>query len=265
MPAEDLVSRVAELGAPFGLERSVKIAEGELVDDRCLLSVHRAAFGSDPLARLAEMATALDMPTSAVDQIAAALDGADIVHFGHEGGAGCEVRKLYFEYATRTRRAMAAGGRDRVLVHLAYKWVRGQSDRVAVTRYSWVPCATRADVESQLLSLLPAQVAPRALRSALHLLARVAPLAERGRLLMMEVEEAGNLRRSCDLNIYDAALRVGGIFDLIETMTREFGVPPARVAAVFGCARGKTLGHLSAGIGRDGEEFVTIYYGVEAH
>jgi hypothetical protein len=46
---------------------------------------------------------------------------------------------------------------------------------------------------------------------------------------------------------------------------RDFAVPPSRAAVLSGAAEDLALGHLSAGIGRDGEEFVTIYYGVEAH
>lgn len=264
MPAEVLIDLVARLGAPYGLERSVKLAPATLIDDRCLLSIHRDALGSDPLARLSEMQAALDMPDSVAEQLSAALDGADIVHFGHEGGAGFEVCKLYFEYAAQARRAMAAASRQRVLVHLAYKWARGRAGGVAITRYSWVPCPGRADIEAHLRALLPA-AAPRALGCALGLVSRVAPFAERGRLLMMEVEEEGNPRRSCDLNVYDAGLPLGGISDLIAAAARDFAVPEGRARDAFGRARERRLGHLSAGIDRKGDEFVTLYYGVEAH
>ena len=65
--------------------------------------------------------------------------------------------------------------------------------------------------------------------------------------------------------MYDAGLRVGEIVDLLDTVTTDFAVPPARARAVFGHAADRMLGHLSAGVGRDGQEFVTFYFGVEAH
>jgi hypothetical protein len=264
MPADDLIKLVEELRAPYGLERSVKIAPGMLFDDRCLITIHRAALGKLPAERLAEMGRELDIPASFADRLPVALEGAEIVHFGHEGGPGFEVRKIYFEYVAQARRAMAMMG-DPVLVHLAYKWAPRRPDSAAVTRYTWVPCRTRLEAEAKLRALLPESGAPRALRCALSLVSRVAALADSGELRMMEVEEPGNPRRSLDLNVYDAELRLDQIAGLIEAAMRDFAVPQSRALAVFGRAWDLALGHLSAGIGRDGEEFVTIYYGIEAH
>jgi tryptophan halogenase len=261
MPPDDLIALVDQLDAPYGLERSVKIAPRQLLDDRCLMSIHRSALGERPADRLAEICRAMAIPAGFAAELAAALDGADIVHFGHEGGASATVRKIYFEYAARTRRAMQAG--DPVLVHLAYKWTLQRPDHVAVTRYSWVPCRSRQDIEARLRALLAE--APRALRSALRLVSRVARPTGAGPVMMMEVEEAGNPRRSCDLNVYDAELRLAEISDLIAATLEDFAVPESRVRAVFDRAADVALGHLSAGTGRDGQEFVTIYYGIEAH
>lgn len=262
MPADDLIAMIEELGAAYGLERSVKITQRQLLDDRCLLSVHRTALGDAPADRLTELGHRLGIPADAAGRILAALDGADVVHFGHEAGPGYTIRKIYFEYAARARRAMAAG--EPVLVHLAYKWAVGAA-AAAATRYTWLPLRTRDDLEAKLRTLLPADAAPRGLRCTLCLIDRAARQTDAGELMMMEVEEPGNPRRSCDLNLYDARLRVCQISDLIAATTQDFEVPRSRVEALFGKGKDLQLGHVSAGIGRDGEEFVTIYYGVEAH
>lgn len=261
MAANDIIALVARLGAPYGLERSVKIAPGHLFDDRCLISLHRSALGERPAERLLQLCRELAIPTGFAAQLPAALDGADIVHFGHEGGARATVRKVYFEYAARARRAMQAG--EPVLVHLAYKWTPQQPNEAAVTRYTWAPCRTGQEIEAKLRALLPE--APRALGSALRLVSRLALPTEPGPVMMMEVEETGNPRRSCDLNVYDAELRVAAISDLIAAAAADFAIPAARMREVFDRAADVALGHLSSGIGRDGQEFVTIYYGIEAH
>jgi hypothetical protein len=97
------------------------------------------------------------------------------------------------------------------------------------------------------------------------LLSRISGFADAGEVLLMEVEEPGNPRRSCDLNVYDAAMRIGQIVDLIEGVMTGLSVPQAERRDVFDRAADKALGHVSAGVGRDGREFVTIYFGVEAH
>jgi tryptophan 7-halogenase len=207
----------------------------------------------------------LHMPASFADALPASLEGADIVHFGYEGGPGYEVYKIYLEYASQVRRAMAVMSRNAVLVHLAYKWAPQRPDSGAVTRYTWVPCRTRVEIESKLRALVPANEAPGALRCALRLLARVAAFADTGQLFLMEVEEPGNPRRSCDLNVYDAELRLSQIADLVEAALVDFAVPQPQARAALDRSRDPALGHLSAGVGRGGQEFVTIYYGVEAH
>ena len=81
----------------------------------------------------------------------------------------------------------------------------------------------------------------------------------------MEVEEPDNPRRSCDLNVYDAGVRMQDISDLIDAALNDFAVPPAQARDDIRSRRRSALGHLSAGVGRDGQEFVTLYFGVEAH
>ena len=264
MSADALIKLVGELRAPYGLERSVKIAPGALFDDRCLISIHRTSLGKSPADRLAEMGRQLNIPDGFADQLQGALDSADVVHFGHEKGP-VDIYKIYFEYASRARRAMATFDGEPVLVHVAYKWSPGIPGSASVTRYTWLPCGTQRDLEAKLRSLLPANRAPRALRCVLSLLSRVATVADTGQPMMMDVEERGNPRRSFDLNVYDAGLRLGQIADLIEATTTDFAVPRSRSLAVFDPAKKLAMGHLSGGIARNGEEFVTIYYGIEEH
>jgi len=265
MSAADLIKMVENLGAPYGLERSVKITPGLLADDRCLISVGRAALGSAPADRLIRMGHDLGMPQNFADPIAAALERADVVHFGYEAAGERSIYKIYLEYVTEVRRAMAAELGHPVLVHLAYKWVAAQADSGAITKYTWVPCRTRNELEARLRDLVSAIEAPNALGFALSLVSRLAAFPDTGRFLLMEVDEPGNPRRSCDLNVYDAELRMHDISDLLETALADFAVPISHARLVFDRVADRSLGHLSAGVGRDGQEFVTIYFGVESH
>jgi tryptophan 7-halogenase len=263
--ASDLVDLVKKLGAPFGLERSVKITPGGLDHERCLLSVGRAAFGDTAENPLLDMARALQIPQAFADRLPATLKGADIIHFGYEGGGGRGAYKIYFEYANAARRAMQAVNGTPTLVHVAYKWTPGHADNDTVTRYTWVPSRTSGELEMRLRSLVPEDQAPHARRCLFGLLSRISGFADAGEVLLMEVEEPGNPRRSCDLNVYDAEMRIGQIVDLIEGVMTGLSVPQAEHRDVFDRAADKALGHVSAGVGRDGREFVTIYFGVEAH
>jgi tryptophan halogenase len=263
MTAPDLIGLVRELGAPYGLERSCKIAPGALLEDRFLISLHRAALGASADERLRQMARTLHVPPAFEDAITTALMDADIVHFGYEGGAGHPTYKIYLEYASQVRRAQAQSALDPILVYVAYKWVPQSPEQRTVTRYTWLPCGTVAAIAQGLRTLVPS--APRALACGLHLLSRASGRTDAGKLFLMEVAEDDNPRRSYDLNVYRADLHLGDIADLLEPVAAELAVPAPSLRALLERCGAFDLGHLSGGIGRDGREFVTVYYGVEAH
>jgi hypothetical protein len=265
MAAADIIAVVEALNAPYGLERSVKITQGALADDRCLLSVGRAAFGADAAGRLVRIGRSLQLPERFAHDLPSALASADIIHFGYEAAAGRDIYKIYCEYALRARQAMASASPEPVLVYLAFKWTPSLSESEAVSHYTWVPYRNRVGLEQKLQDLVPLRDAPRAHRCAFGLVSQIADLAERAEALLMEVHEPGNPRLSCDLNVYDAGLRMSEIADLIETAAADFAIPKVRAQEVFDHAGDRAVGHLSAGLGRNGAEFVTIYFGVEAH
>ena len=263
MTAPDLIGLVAALRAPYGLERSFKIMPRALIEDRFLISLHRSALGGAE--RLQQIAHAVGVPEAFDGAIAAALADADIVHFGYEGGEGHPIYKIYLEYASQVRRAQAQNAADPLLVYLAYKWVPQSPERRTITRYTWLPCRTGAAIAERLQKLVPAAQAPRALACGLDLLSRASGRTDARKLFLMEVAEADNQRRSYDLNVYRADLHLGDIADLLEPLAAEFAVPQPSIRALLERCGALELGHLSGGLGRDGREFVTVYYGVEAH
>ena len=265
MSAADLMNLVRGLAAPFGLERSVKIVPGALLEDRFLVSLHRSAFGAAAADRLGQMGDALGAPPSFAGAIAAAQADADIIHFGYEGGPGPAIYKIYLEYASAVRRARAQNAPDPVLVHLAYKWTPGAAGQGTVTRYSWTPCGSEAAIAERIERLVPTGEAPRALRCGLDLVSRACRRTPAGNLFLMAVEEPGNPRQSYDINVYQADLHVRDIADLVGSLARDFAVPQPQVHALLERSGALALGHMAGGRGRDGAEFVTVYYGVEAH
>jgi hypothetical protein len=270
MTAPDLVGMVRGLGAPFGVERSFKLVPGALLEDRYLISLHRSALGADAAGRLAEMARALGAADTVKDAVLEAFADADIVHVGYEDAGHHSIYKIYLEFASRVRRAQAQNAPDPVLVYLAYKWAADFPDRNALTRYTctrytWLPCRTGAAITERLRSLLVPGEAACALSCGLALVARAGRLTEARHLFLMMVEEPDNPRRSYDLNVYRADMKLADIADLVKDVASDLGVPQRLAGAVLERCGALDLGHLSGGRGRDGREFVTVYYGVEAH
>jgi tryptophan halogenase len=252
---------VKALGAPYGLERSAKISSGALFEDRFLVSLHRSAFGADAGQGVLQVARKLGAPDAFLRAIAEAEAEADIVHLGYEGGRHATC-KLYLEYASQVQRAQAQQADTPLLVHLAFKWMPAVAGRHAVTRYTWLPAHAHAELADWLHTLLAG--APRALSCILELLARASGRAEADNLFLMQVEEPGNSRHSCDLNLYQADLHVRDIADVLGALGTELAVPREDMVTFIDRCSALALGHIAGGLGRDGAEFVTVYYGVEA-
>jgi tryptophan halogenase len=270
MTAADLIRLVENFGEPFGLERSIKISRGSLDGERCLLSVGRSAFGEPPQDKLLDAARALRVPEPFAEELKTSVREADVIHFGYEGANGRAIYKIYCEYASSAHHAMAGANRAGAnaaptLIHLAYKWSPDDPDSRAVTRYTWIPCRTGGEMENRLRILVPQDRAPNAHQCIFSLLSRIFAVADPTEVMLMEVEEPGNPRRSCDLNVYDAQMRVHQVVDLIRAVATGLSVPKQETETALESVANKMLGHLSAGVDRHGEEFVTVYFGVEAH
>jgi len=53
------------------------------------------------------------------------------------------------------------------------------------------------------------------------------------------------------------------IYPLLQKIYQHYSIPAGEFHALYNLFRTKTVGHLSGGIGRDGKDFVTLYYGLE--
>jgi len=79
----------------------------------------------------------------------------------------------------------------------------------------------------------------------------------------VEAAEEGNPRRSFDLNFYKAGLRVADLRVPLSRLCEKYSIPSARLESLLGESAARPFGHLSGGLGREGEDFLTVYYEIE--
>ncbi len=259
-----------DLNAPYGHERSFKVSDRALLDDRYLLSLHKSALGAEPKSALLRICDTLNLPSAYLEAVAKHLPAADILHLGFERGSDSCVYKLYLEFAARIRRdaasaAATAAGNDPLLVHLAFKWDPAYRDRGTIARYTCQPDLSLAQMATRLSAIYGDRDGGSPQRFARKLLDTAAARMGEGQVFFMEVEEEGNPRRSFDINVYDARLDFGEIGPMMSKIWRHFYIPEERWRRILASARSKPLGHLSGGIGRDGKEFLSLFFGVTSH
>jgi len=146
------------------------------------------------------------------------------------------------------------------IIYHGYKWDPDRGEDAAVTRYWWTPGLTAEEIDGSLsrhlVNLSRAEVAavPKALL-------RLCCQRTQGTAIQyLEAREDGSTRSSFDLNLYAAEIRLGMVGDLVHRTGRSFGIESQTLDTLLKGVSDRTLGHVSAGVDRDGGDFLTLYY-----
>ncbi|WP_315980899.1 hypothetical protein [Aliamphritea spongicola] len=180
------------------------------------------------------------------------LPRADLLHFGFEPAAS-PVLKIYLERAGDFYAGLKYDPQARLLVYDALKW--GTELSPVSSRYMCRPEQTETELRRTIEACFQAP-GSEACQLALAYLERALQVLPAKQLLMLEVEEAGSVRQSFDLNLYDLEQTVTQWADLIR-QTWQLQQPDNQPVETFLQTHGdKVLGHVSAGTGRDGQVFL---------
>jgi tryptophan halogenase len=135
-----------------------------------------------------------------------------------------------------------------------------------VSRYVW----HRSLPVPEILERLQATIDPSRHGALLELVQGIARQASEriapGEIQYLEVTEEGNPRRSFDLNVYKSGLRLQDLNPELLRALAYYGIPFSRFAPLYQRIKRERLGHLAGGVDREGNDFMTVYYGVhEVH
>ena len=250
------------LDLPARYERSFKLRPGALQAQRYLLGV--PAAGLEP-ALLVDVACRLGMPLGMQAPFERALAGASMALYGFEGGADGVVFKAYAEYRARLAPALAgaraAGGEaPPVEMFRGFKWRVGSDDAGVQTVYTARPGLAPAQLRAWVDARLRGERTNALLNAAQGVLARALAARPGYAPLWLDLGEAPGADRAFDLNLYDAGLRVLDIAAEVSALAQVFGIDPVLVQRLLTAAGPALLGHISAGHGRDGKPYLTVYF-----
>jgi hypothetical protein len=262
--ARPLLSLVRGLGVGFGFERSLKLSPGRARGDRMILGVRS---GLVQPASLLEVCRGIGMPPAQCARFEEALPGANTVGFGYEGDERGGVYKVYLEYWERLWQRLRRDPRDVSpdLLFLGFKW-QARGDPVGtVARYTCHPLLAVGGIRQRLDALYEGRTDSPSLEAARAILERAGRRLPRGdSFVYVEAEEEGNPRKSFDLNLYKARLLVDDLQPVLGALGARYGISGASLEEAVRRAAGRPFGHLSGGLGRDGRDFLTVYYELEA-
>lgn len=255
-----------DLNVELGFERSFKLSERRLLGNRFLLGISKRAIEHNPHRRILDICARMNMPEELLGPFERYLPDADYIHFGFEENEGSCIYKAYLEFhekiKTEVKNTRPRASRT-FLMHMGFKWDVADPARRVVTNYTWYPFLSVDAMEEKLSGILDPHGQGTSLEIARGILGIASRRVPRQDILYLEVIEEGNPRKSFDINIYRANLKLGELYPFLLDMCRHYSIPPDRFHALYEQVKGKVFGHLAGGIDREGRDFLTLYYGVE--
>ena len=252
-----------QLGLSCGYEKSFKLTQQHLLPNRYLLGIDRPALDQDKLTTILDR---LEMPQYFVDEFTDRISAANLLLIGFEEGIEDCIYKIYLEYwdAIRSKLEHSKPPYSPETLFLGYKWSALESGRAVLTDYLYYPKLNLDEIIERLEATIPASGDAATFDIARQIVMLCADRVDCEALVYLEAGEADNPRKSFDINLYPAAVRMEKIYPLLQRLCRCFGVEIESLDKVYKNVHFRELGHISGGTDRNGNPFFTVYYDNQA-
>ena len=241
-----------------GIEQSARMSPGILETRRCLISISLAEAGHDAAADVQQICRAMNAPDTFLQSISRFINAAAFVHFGFEYSGATRIGKCYLELPPPNPAQPRQSGR---LQFLGFKWSLLDSSIAVVSRYKSSIVQDWSEINSLLRAATDHKLRP-ILDSLLQHLQPSSP--ETMEICpLLEISEEGSDRRSWDLNVYDGQWSLGQIQSSLLAAVETLQIPQQDFFPWIRPITSSALGHIATGIGRNGEPFLTVYYGAQ--
>jgi len=266
-PSDRLHAITRDFGAPFGIERSIKLRHEGLSANRFLLTVARDDIGADASRRVLEACQRLEMSEEFLRAVTSHVTGANMFHFGYEEEQnGIAYYKVYLERGEQFARNMASHPpvTDPFVLFNAFKWNIADRREQVMARYTCHPRLGRTALLQRVAAVYGDHSGRTPWQLCSELVAAACRRIPESELLYLDVTEAGTDRQSFDVNFYRARLTVATVVPFVEQLGAHYRLGADVVPGALAGLSDVRLGHLAGGVDRHGRDFLTIYFGAEA-
>ena len=256
-PSQLLIARLDALHLPYGREDSFKLCRGRVLGNRVLIGVESSSM--DPGNALA-LATELGMPDACLGLLSPLAAEANTVFFGYEDLGASWVCKVYLEFWDKVKQEiLRTGSQAPQLLHLGVKWDTGQPGRHQVAHYHCHPLLNLRIILRRMAACYGSEGPALLCGLAQDIVRTAAQRRPDASMLYLEVSEAGNPRTSFDINLYKSAMLVADASAQLRQAGDFFEIAAAGIEAQLQRLGHCPLGHLSSGVDRHGQPFLSVY------
>lgn len=261
--AGKLYKGVNSLNVQVGFERSFKILEKTLLTDRFLMGFKKRSIKQKPLDSIVNICRQIDMPENFLDTFQEYLPESNIVLFGFEKNERTCVYKAYLEFGRRIEKSIKDNPNrpEPVLIHLGFKWDTSDNSKRTMARYTCFPSFPAENMLERLSNVFYSHKHKNPFEIAEGILNLALSRADPDEFLYFEAQEENNPRRSFDINMYRANLRLTELYPLLLKMCRHYAISSEEFHSLYDPVKTQIFGHLSGGVDREGRDFLTVYFG----
>lgn len=237
-----------------GVEWSLKFSPAGLVGNRFTLYVLREHWNDFDLANLSRT---LAVPQSLWLRIQRDMEHSRAMLVSYEPNEGAGTYRIYLELmhapeALRREGALPLG--------CGYKWDPSQGRELAVTAYRMRYLPTRDAFEDYLRPYLARLSNPVLDGLARGLIEHASGQADPCNFMFLEVGEAASRRDSFAVTFRGTDIGLGAYIPELLRLAGSLALPEHEVLDCFVPDEPRRISNVGAGQGRDGRDFLTIYY-----
>ncbi len=242
-----------------GYEKSCKFTQGELLRNRYLLGIDKSQLDAN---RLQLVCQEMNMPQSHFQELIDHEDDANLVLLGFEESSNDASYRVYLEFWDRIKEKIkqSQAPYPTQTMFLGYKWSAFDNSQATTSEYTYYPRIELARILQRLGNMLDTSQGRQLLDITADILARTLEHTDSESLIYLEASEVGNPRKSFDINLYPAGLKLQDIHPQLAALCELYSVNAHEFAELYSNAGARALGHISGGLDRNGQSFFTVYY-----
>lgn len=245
----------------FLFERSFRVCQKTVLGRRYLLITGVKNIGDDYLSSIQRMWMQLRMPHDIQREAKPLLNGISPIFVGYEENSNSYVFKFYVETDNYLDKC---SGESPFLLYQGFKWNPEMQSGAVVSQYFYYPNLSGQEIIRRISAVYEECERDNAFAIVRSILSSALDRISAKALKYMEVVEDGTSRRSFAVNLYDARMQMGEVSLQLGRIGEAFSVSDMNLDRLIRAHQSKELGCIAGGIHRSGEDFLNVYYGVEA-
>jgi hypothetical protein len=263
--ADFLIALIKELNVMYDFERSFKMSRQKMLWHRFLMVVDKNDIRGNPHQRILSICERMNMPEDFLGVFKEHLSQANPVDFGFEADEGSCIYKAYLDFLPQLRR----GGDIKLdqtkphIMFLGFKWDVLDATKKALTKYTWYPALSFEEIRRRLSDIYDNDKGGKLIELAEELLRTILSKTTHDKIYYLDVTEGHSPRKSFDINAYSANLRLKELYPLMMKIWQYFSIPAGEFSDLYRQMETKIFGHFSGGMDREGNDFLTVYFGLE--